>query len=217
MAQTEMIQQRSHPTPGMGWTEIYERLCGNCADPMAFSALEQRVRAGARRDLQAHGWHVAEDAIADTCAGVILSLPKARGAETFAGFVYGHYLNARRRVLADVRKTAATFPIDEEIENTLVSPEPLPDPTGTHLGPLRSYLGLLPPRERRAVELRHLEGATAMDIATELGVTEGNARRLVFNGLAHLRQRMTEVRPGEGQDSASTSNLGETSREAQRR
>src|SRR6266849_8629083 len=172
---------------------MYERLRRDSTDLLAYTALEQRVRVAARRDLQARGWHAAEDAIADTCAEVLLSLPKARGAETFAGFVYGHYLNARRRVLADIHRTAATFPIDEKVENTLVSPEPLPDTAGADLATLRSCLGLLPPRERRAVELRYLEGASALGISTELGVNEGNARRIVFNGLARLRRYVTNM------------------------
>jgi RNA polymerase sigma factor (sigma-70 family) len=63
-----------------------------------------------------------------------------------------------------------------------------PDPGLLRL--LRRALNELPDRERRAVELRYFEQMPALRIAVELGVTEGNARRVVFNGIQHLRSKL---------------------------
>jgi RNA polymerase sigma factor (sigma-70 family) len=55
---------------------------------------------------------------------------------------------------------------------------------------LSQCLGTLPQRERRAVELRFFQQASLAEMATALGVPEGNARRIVLNGLALLRRCM---------------------------
>src|ERR671922_1748050 len=105
----------------VSWAELYERLLANRNDARAWSALEARVRWWVQRDaaLPRAGWHVAEDVVADTCAEVVVSLEKARGGATFAGFVYGHFLNARRRILAEHWRTPQ--PLGER---------ELPDPAG---------------------------------------------------------------------------------------
>jgi RNA polymerase sigma factor (sigma-70 family) len=63
---------------------------------------------------------------------------------------------------------------------------------------LRRALHALPERERRAVALRYLEELSSSQIAVALGVSEVNARRVVFNGLAHLRQRRRAWRVEDG-------------------
>jgi RNA polymerase sigma factor (sigma-70 family) len=69
----------------------------------------------------------------------------------------------------------------------------LPDPDEMAL--LGRCLLELPVRERDAVELRYLAGASTAEIAEALGVTDVNARRIVFNGLRHLRRAMREIWP----------------------
>jgi RNA polymerase sigma factor (sigma-70 family) len=174
-----------------GWRELHVCLRRDRNDPLAYNALARRIHPTAQRDLWPYGWHVIEDAVADTCTEVILSLERARGAETFAGFVYGHYLNVRRRIIRDVRQHPV--PMHEEIERILASSEPDGDPTPDQVVALRSGLAQLPSRERRAVELRYLEKASSAQIAAELAVTEGNARRIVFSGLARLRKGLLGV------------------------
>ena len=53
---------------------------------------------------------------------------------------------------------------------------------------LDACLERLPERDRRAVELRYFAKARAEQIAQELRVSEGNARRIVFNGVNRLRK-----------------------------
>jgi len=98
----------------MDWITIYARLAADRNDPLAWPAIAARVRAWAGAYLRTEAWHTIEDVVADTCSCVAVSFERARGGETFAGFVYGCYLNERRRTLARVRgPTAATLDLDD--------------------------------------------------------------------------------------------------------
>ncbi|MBI3967351.1 MAG: sigma-70 family RNA polymerase sigma factor [Chloroflexi bacterium] len=167
----------------MDWTEIYTRLAADRDDPVAIAALAERVRATARRKLGGLDAAAVEDAIAETCAHTVLGLASAHGAETFRGFVLGHLLNARQRAL---RWRPATVGSLEDADEPAVEDDAGPAPDELEL--LRECFGELPERERRAVALRFFADAAAERIAAELGVTIANARRIVFNGVAHLRR-----------------------------
>jgi RNA polymerase sigma factor (sigma-70 family) len=166
----------------MDWTEIYRRLRRNRNDPEAWGRLEARIRAWARPELWNRGWAVVDDVVAEASAEVVLAIEKARGAETFAGFVRGHYLNVRRRVLV-ARQVAVTSL--EGVDPPAPAQRPAEPPEWRILD---ACLEALPERERRAVRLRYFEGAAAERIAAALSVSTGNARRIVFNGLAKLRR-----------------------------
>lgn len=166
----------------MLWTEIYQRLHRDRDDQLTWDRLDAAVRSWARPDLWNRGWTVVDDVVAETCAEVVMALHKARGAETFAGFVRGHYLNVRRRFI--VARQALATPLDgfdppAATEETVESPQ---------LRVLETCLETLPERERQAIRLRYFEEAAAERIAEVPGVTPGNARRIVFNGLARLRR-----------------------------
>lgn len=168
----------------MDWAEIYRRLQRSRQDVEAWRALERRVRVMARQTLHQRGDALIEDVVADACATVTLGLDKVRDVETFDGFVRGHVLNARRRVLAFYQTPA--FPLGQ-----LDVPAP-PDPATDDVpdearGMLERCLRELPARQRRAVELRYLEDASIAGVAAELRVTENNARQIVFRGVARLR------------------------------
>lgn len=165
----------------LDWPEIYRRLKLNYEDEVAWMALEGRVREWARPALWQNGWHVVDDVVADTCATVALAIAQARGAPTFAGFVYGHFLNARNRALAERR--ALVEPI--EIDPPAAEPT-LPTPDEIEL--LRQCLARLSERERLAVEQRYLDDAPYAAVAELLLVAENNARQIAFRGLARLRE-----------------------------
>jgi RNA polymerase sigma factor (sigma-70 family) len=166
------------------WSEIYARLVRNRDDLQAWESLEQRVRQWAQPALWQFGWHIVDDTVADTCSSSLIALNGARGAETFAGFVYGHYLNARRRILALARRSEA--PLDALELAAPIDLEALDD----RLAILRRCLDSLPGRDREAIHLRYFEECSAEKIAAALNVSVGNARRIVFNGLARLRRCM---------------------------
>ena len=102
----------------MDWPEIYSRLRADRNDAAAWGELEARVRRWARATLGEHGPDLVEDAVADTCTRVVLDLGAARGAETFAGFTKGKFLNARKAAIAWLRQPIVR--LDEDLE--LASP-----------------------------------------------------------------------------------------------
>jgi RNA polymerase sigma factor (sigma-70 family) len=163
--------------------EIYGRLERGRDDPLAWDALEALVRPWARAHLWGRGWHVVEEVVADTCESVVLDFDSARGAATFKGFVRAHYLSARRRALREQQRPEVSLAPDVDV------PAP-PLDLGTNdpvVTALIRCLELLPVRELRAVRLRHLEAMEYADVATELGVTAVNARKIVSVGMCKLR------------------------------
>src|SRR5262245_8517758 len=99
--QTQQNQHRSTPR---SWSVLYERLRENPNDPLAFEALASRVRGWTRMHRTEPGAvRYGDDIVADTCSAVIVGIADAYGAATFPSFVYGHYRNARRRLLQDAR------------------------------------------------------------------------------------------------------------------
>jgi hypothetical protein len=67
------------------------------------------------------------------------------------------------------------------------APEPEDGAGEDELRTLQHCLSRLPPRELAAVRLRYFEERSSADIAAVLGVTEGNARRILCLGVARLR------------------------------
>jgi RNA polymerase sigma factor (sigma-70 family) len=167
------------------WAEIYNRLRRSRNDSLAWSALEGRVRTLAGRALRRRSPTLVDDVVAETCATVALSLDKARGAETFDGFVLGHLLNARRHVLAFYH--APVNPLGD-LDPAAPPDSETDDGLDEARGILERCLRELSIRQRRAVELRYFDEASTASIAVELGVTENNARQIVFRGLARLKQ-----------------------------
>jgi DNA-directed RNA polymerase specialized sigma24 family protein len=179
------------PAAPLGWEEIYHRLQRDPNDAPAFAALERRVARWAGQQLSGRVRLSVDraDVVADTCSAVVLGLARAYGPETFAGFVYGHYLNVRRRALLALREPVC--PLGDLEPAMPVEYGPLVD----ELGMIARCLAELPTRERVAVEMRYFSNASARQIAEKLGVTEGNARRIVHNGLTRMRQTVQRRSP----------------------
>lgn len=162
---------------------ICTRLRHDANDQAAWDALVVRVRPMAQARLRGRDPDLIEDAIADACASVVLDIDAARGPETFKGFVLGKWLNVakgairtagRERVSLDaVPEPPAARSLDADDPRFLV---------------LDRCLERLPDRDRRAVELRYFAEARSEQIAAELRVSEGNARRIVYNGVNRLRK-----------------------------
>jgi RNA polymerase sigma factor (sigma-70 family) len=174
----------------MDWECIYLRLAADRDDALAWRALERRVEAWARAVFASRPHHLIGEAVVDTCAAIALGIEAARGAETFAGFAYGHFLNARRRLLRGLQ--AGNVPIDGI---DLAAPAEDDGLDAAALAHLRSAVAGLPPRERAAVTLRYFEDLPSARIAAELGVSNINARRIVCNGLRRLRAQLRDPDP----------------------
>jgi len=169
----------------MDWESIYHRLATDRNDAPAWRALERRVEVWARAVFFARSHHLIREAVVDTCTSIALGLESARGAETFAGFAYGHFLNVRRSLLRGVQ--VSSIPLDDIDLAQRHDEDVLDAATIAHL---RRAVACLPPRERAAVTLRYFDEQPSARIAAELGVSTINARRIVFNGLRHLRARL---------------------------
>ena len=167
----------------MSWATLYIRLRQDANDSEAWGALQDGVRRWAQAALWQRGWHVVEDAVADTCSTVVVNIDRARGPETFSGFAYGHYLNVRRRLIGaqhdDASLDADDVPASDDIET---------GPDDREIGLLKLCLSELPERERTAVDLRYWKEAPSNQLAETLGVTATNARQLLFRALAKLRR-----------------------------
>jgi RNA polymerase sigma factor (sigma-70 family) len=169
----------------MEWDQIYSRLSVDDNDSQAWRALQKRVEVWARAALWTQPRHLIDDAVVDTCTGIALGLQGARGPATFGGFAYGHFLNARRRLLRRQRQ-----PLIRIDGVDVAAPQVEEGPDADELSSLRRALDALPAREQTAVMLRYFGDQPAALIAAELGVTNGNARRLVHNGLRRLRAEL---------------------------
>ena len=167
----------------MDWATICTRLQRDPNDQGAWDALVVRVRPWAHTRLRGRPPELIEDAIADMCASVVLDIDAARGPDTFKGFVQGKCMNVMKGVIRTARGERVPLDALPELPAT-GSPEP-DDPRFVVLD--RCLEGL-PERDRRAVEMRYFAEAHAEQIAKELRVSEGNARRIVFNGVNRLRK-----------------------------
>src|SRR5215207_8912787 len=130
------------------WQQIYMRLRSNREDVIAWQALERRVRAWLRSD-QPQTTDVLDDAVAEVLASVCLSFERARGPETFRGFVHGHRLNVRRRMWSRLNAPLISLEELDDVPRAGHASAPAPEPYG-----LAEALQALPPRERDAVTLR---------------------------------------------------------------
>ena len=167
----------------MDCATICTRLRLDANDQAAWEALDARIRTWAHDRLRDLGPEILEDAVADMCSSVVMDLPAARGPDTFRGFVLGKCLNVVKGAVRLAERERV--PLEQVLEMpALASFEP-DDPRFVVID--RCLEGL-PDRELRAVELRYFANARADQIARELRVSEGNARRIVFNGVNRLRK-----------------------------
>ena len=167
----------------MEWGEIYERLTTTPNDEEGWSALVARARGWARTRLATTDSWILDEIAGDTCSAAILKLSLARGREGFATFVYGYFQNACRGYLRyrdDLEKRTSLDAVQVQAPSSY-------DPDESRHAAIKHCLDGLPPRERQAVVLRYFEEASPAAIAEVLGVNDGYARRIVFNGLKRIR------------------------------
>lgn len=94
--------------------------------------------------------------------------------------IINRHLSARRKL----RRLVTLEP------SQLPATDPIPGVEGRDWA-IRLIAGL-PERQRVAVVLRVMEEREFAEIADALGVSEGNARKIVSRGMAALRARLTE-------------------------
>jgi RNA polymerase sigma factor (sigma-70 family) len=168
------------------WPQLHASLSQDPGHLQTWLDLEDQVKQMIRQHLPDLDHGAAQDAVDQLCIQMAADLGKARGSETFQGVVAGQLLTLCRpiRPRAQVERSEVPTP------DFYVSSPCAEDPGELALALLSQCLGALPERERRALELRFFHQASLAEMATALGMPEGNARRTVFSGLALLRRCM---------------------------
>jgi len=128
--------------------------------------------------------HQAEELVQQALMKTYLAWPRARQGEPLA---------YARRVLANLR-------IDgwrRRRREVLMASDTLPDRTDGRQSPADQHaerdrltrgLLTLPPKQRRIVVLRHLEGLTEREVADAAGVSVGTVKSTASRGIARLRE-----------------------------
>lgn len=166
-----------------GWLYLYRRLARDRNDVVAWETLCAHIGRWARRDVGAWGEVVVNELVTDTCELVECSFAAAYGEDTFAGFVAGHYRNARRPYW---RRAAGA------LDDDVVAPEePWTDPYLQ--AQLTRAVAALRDDERAIVVGRYLEEEDSATLAKRLNITDAAVRVKLYRALRRLRGLMLAV------------------------
>jgi RNA polymerase sigma-70 factor (ECF subfamily) len=174
----------------------------------AFAALVRRYQPGLLRlacsmlDSRA----VAEEAVQDTWLAVVRGLERFEGRSTVKTWLFHILANRARSAgrrehwaeqVADSGAVVASdrfgpdgawvrppAPWADEVENRVVAQQ--------LARRARVCLADLPVRQRQAVLLRDVEGLSAVEVCSVLGVSEGNLRVLLHRGRARVRAMLED-------------------------
>jgi RNA polymerase sigma-70 factor, ECF subfamily len=189
---------RVAPAAESGWSRIYTALIKDPEDASAWRELEARVRAMAR----SHFWRltaaIEDDLAGETVARVFVSLGNAHGAETFGAFVYGHFRNVKKGIINRLRRN------DLPLGDVDISGPSVETPDSRELAALRGCVDELEDRARRAVDLAYWQDASSEQIALALGVTNVNARQILWRAKGRLRRCVQAYLRGVGRDTAAS-------------
>ncbi|WP_255347114.1 SigE family RNA polymerase sigma factor [Cellulomonas sp. KRMCY2] len=135
--------------------------------------------------------HQADELVQQTLVRTYLAWSRARERDplayarrTLANLRIETWRRRRREVLMD----PATVPENGEASGADLQAE---------RDQLVRALAVLSPRQRRIVVLRHFEGLTEREVATDLGVSIGTVKSTASRSLARLREVLGEARRAE--------------------
>jgi RNA polymerase sigma-70 factor, ECF subfamily len=156
----------------------------------------------------------AEEAVQDAWVAIVTGLDRFEGRSSLSTWMTGIVLNrARSRAVRDGRLRPFSDLAREETQGPTFDPdrfvadghwaEPIAlwdtlDPERIVAGRelwrhVAQALDALPPAQRAVVILRDLEGRSADEIASTLGLTPGNCRVLLHRARAHLRDAVDRL------------------------
>jgi RNA polymerase sigma-70 factor, ECF subfamily len=141
---------------------------------------------------------VAEEVTQDTWLAVVRGVERFEGRSSLKTWLFHMLLNRARSAAS--REQRAGRPDDSIVEDRFdksgawtTPPEPWADRVDDRLvaedlaGRVQQLLRELPDSQRQVVVLRDLEGLSPRDVATVVGVSDGNQRVLLHRGRARLR------------------------------
>lgn len=186
---------------------LVERL--RAGDEAAFAELVRRYQPRLMRLAQATvgSRAVAEEACQDTWLAVVRGLERFEGRSSFRTWLFRILLNRARSTFG--REQRAGRPDGEEVERFDSSgawaqpPVPWADRVDDRLAAeqlakrVRDLLPTIPEQQRQVVILHDVEGLPGSDVASLLGISEGNQRVLLHRGRAKLRELLTVEMGGE--------------------
>jgi RNA polymerase sigma-70 factor (ECF subfamily) len=181
--------------------ELVDRL--RAGDEAAFGALVSSYQPRLLRLAEATvgSRAVAEEVTQDTWLAVVRGVERFEGRSSLKTWLFHILLNRARSAAS--REQRAGRPdedvVDERFDRSGAWAEP-PEPwadrvddriVAEHLAVrVQELLPALPDSQRQVVVLRDLEGLSPSDVASLVGVTDGNQRVLLHRGRARLREML---------------------------
>ena len=176
---------------------LVERL--RAGDETAFVELVRRYQPAMQRVAESivRSAAVAQEVTQDTWLGVIRGVDRFEGRSSFKTWLFRILANrAKSAVDREARAGRPDDTIEERFDASgawVTPPEPWSDRAddrlvAEQLAPrVHEFLALLPDAQRQVVLLRDVEGLDAADVATLLGISDGNQRVLLHRGRTRLR------------------------------
>ena len=189
-------------------SELVERL--QAGDETAFVELVTRYQSRLVRLAQATvgSRAVAEEVTQDTWLAVVRGVERFEGRSSFQTWLFRILLNrARSAIGREQRAGRPDAAVEERFDRGgawASPPVPWSDQVDDRMvadelaARVHELLPELPENQRQVVILRDVDGASAADVASLLGISDGNQRVLLHRGRARLRQLLTVELGGAG-------------------
>jgi len=188
--------------------EIVARL--QAGDEAAFAALVRQYQPSllrlARQMVASSA--VAEEVVQDTWLAVVRGVERFEGRSSLKTWLFRILANrARTSIGRELR--SGPLPLDEVTERFdrsgawVTPPVPWSDEAEDRIVAARlaakvnEVLPTLPEAQRQVMVLRDVEGLSAADVATVLGLTDGNQRVLLHRARARIRQHLDAEMAGQ--------------------
>lgn len=145
---------------------------------------------------------VAEEVAQDTWLAVMRGVERFEGRSSFQTWLFRILLNrARSAVGREIRAGRPDDAVEERFDASgawASPPAPWADQVDDRLvaehlaARVQDLLPELPEHQRQVVILRDVDGVSAEDVASLLGISDGNQRVLLHRGRARLRALLTD-------------------------
>jgi RNA polymerase sigma-70 factor (ECF subfamily) len=144
---------------------------------------------------------VAEEVVQETWLAVVRGVERFEGRSSFKTWLFHILLNRARSAAGRERRAPplASEDLGERFDRAGAwAPPPVPwadeaedRVVAQHLADrVRELLPVLPEAQRQVVLLRDIEGLSASEVCTLLGVSDGNQRVLLHRARGHLRRKL---------------------------
>ncbi|MBV8690781.1 MAG: sigma-70 family RNA polymerase sigma factor [Actinobacteria bacterium] len=169
-------------------------------DEAAFAALVNRYQPALLRLAEATvgSRAVAQEVTQDTWLAVVRGVDRFEGRSSFKTWLFRILMNRARTAAGRERRAGRPEALDEDRFDAagawLDPPEPWADRADDRLVAIdlaqrvQVLLGDLPDAQRQVVVLRDVEGLAPAEVATVLGISDGNQRVLLHRGRSRLRR-----------------------------